>query len=141
VSEYKFTFTKVVLGDTVEGKIHLGFGISVDSKVSLAGVESYSTRLDYSVSDKKERARRRDLGLKTKRRLREILHHGASQTEGLYIKIFSDPQVFLPNVIGDIKYIYARDLYNHQPGQDPWIGWKGVSAQLLEEELVARSFL
>ena len=141
MSEYKFTFTKVVLGDTVEGKIHLGFGISLDSKVSLAGVESYSTRLDYSVSEKKERIRRRDLGLKAKKRLKEILNYGAAQVEGLYIKIFSDPQAFPTNIIGDIKYIYARDLYNHQPGQDPWVGWKGVSAQLLQEELVARSFL
>ena len=124
MSEYKFTLTKVICGDLVEGRIHLGLGVSVDSRVSLVGIESYATRLDKSVSDEKERVRRRELGLKSKKRLKEILQRGKAQPEGLYI-----------------KYIYARDLYNNQPGQNPWTGWQGASGQLLKEELVNHSSL
>jgi len=38
--------------------------------------------------------------------------------------------------VGDVKYIYAKDLYNNQPGESPWVGWKSVSSQLLQEDLV-----
>tara|TARA_R110000796_G_scaffold19469_4_gene58424 strand:- start:153 stop:578 length:426 start_codon:yes stop_codon:yes gene_type:complete len=141
VSEYKFTLTKVICGDLVEGRIHLGLGVSVDSRVSLVGIESYATRLDKSVSDEKERVRRRELGLKSKKRLKEILQRGKAQPEGLYIKIFSYNEIGPVKIIGDIKYIYARDLYNNQPGQNPWTGWQGASGQLLKEELVNHSSL
>ena len=59
MSEYKFTFSKVLSGDTLEGRVHLGMGVSVDSLVSLAGIKSYSSRLDRSVVDEEERQRRK----------------------------------------------------------------------------------
>ena len=136
MSEYKFTFSKVLSGDTVEGAIHLGMGVSVVARVSLAGIASYSCRLDPAVPDKKERQKQKGQWIKAKKRLKELLLHGSSQLEGLHIKIFSPDEPSALPVIGDIKYIYARDLYNHQPGQKPWVGWKGISQQLLEEGLV-----
>ena len=141
MSEYKFTFSKVLSGDTLEGRVHLGMGVSVDSRVSLAGIKSYSSRLDRSVVDKEERQRRKEVGIKSKKRLKQLLLDGSNQLEGLHIQIFSDDRGSPASVIGDIKYIYARDLYNNQPGQRPWVGWKGISQQLLEEELVERSVL
>ena len=141
MSEYKFTFSKVLSGDTIEGMVHLGMGVSIDSCVSLAGIKSYSSRLDRSVGDEKERNRRKEIGIKSKKRLKELLRDGSTQLEGLHIKIFSDDRGSPARVIGDVKYIYARDLYNHQPGQRPWVGWKGISQQLLEEELVERLVL
>ena len=36
---------------------------------------------------------------------------------------------------GDIKYVYARDLYNEHPVNKPWVGWKSINAQLVQEGL------
>ena len=85
--EYKFKFSRVIDGDTVDGVIDVGFGISL-----------------------KERIR-------------------------LYIKTFLDKKGKYGRVLGDIKYVYARDLFNMKQGHDPWVGWKSVNTQLVQEGL------
>jgi len=88
------------------------------------------------ISDPQDRLAEKQRGLKAKRRLKEILAHGEAQPEGLFIHTFLDKKGKYGRVLGDIKYIYARDLYNHKEGSKPWVGWKSVATELLNEGLV-----
>lgn len=42
--EYKCTVTRIVDGDTIDAKIHLGFDISFDSRIRLYGVDTPESR-------------------------------------------------------------------------------------------------
>lgn len=134
--EYKFKLVRVIDGDTVDGIIDLGFGVSLKERVRLAGINAPETRLQKSIKDKKDRIAEKQKGLEAKRRLNELLIHGAKQPEGLIIQTFLDKKGKYGRVLGDIKYIYARDLYNDKPDAKPWVGYKSISQQLLEEGLV-----
>lgn len=134
--EYRFKLSKVIDGDTVDGIIDLGFGISLKERIRIYGINAPEIRLQSSIKDIKERYAEKDRGLKAKSRLKELLSYGAKQPEGLFINTFLYSKGKYGRILGDIKYIYARDLHNHQPGQKPWVGWKSISQQLLEEKLV-----
>ena len=134
--EYKFKFTRVVDGDTVDGVVDLGFGILLKERVRLYGINAPETRLQKSITDLKERKLEKNKGLKVKARLKEMLKHGQEQPEGLFITTFLDKKGKYGRILGDIKYIYARDLCNFKEGSKPWVGWKSISSQLLEEKLV-----
>jgi micrococcal nuclease len=135
--QYHFTFTRVIDGDTVDGIIDLGFGVSLKERVRLYGINAPETRLQSSIKDKQKRIKEKQKGLVAKKRLIELLKHGSSQPEGLLIKTFLDRKGKYGRILGDIKYIYARDLYNNQPNAKPWVGYKSISEQLLEESLVS----
>ena len=135
--QYHFTFTRVIDGDTVDGVIDLGFGVSLKERIRLYGIKAPETRLQSSIKDKQKRIEEKQKGLVAKKRLIELLKHGSSQPEGLLIETFLDKKGKYGRILGDIKYIYARDLYNNQPNAKPWVGYKSISEQLLEESLVA----
>jgi|TARA_Y100000289_G_scaffold62654_1_gene72133 micrococcal nuclease len=134
--QYSFSFTKVIDGDTVDGVIDLGFGISLKERIRLAGIDAPEIRLQKSIKDKEERAKEKQRGLDAKKRLQELLIYGSKQPEGLLIETFLDKKGKYGRILGDIKYIYARDLYNDKANAKPWIGYKSISQQLLEESLV-----
>jgi len=134
--EYKFKFTRVVDGDTVDGIIDLGFGILLKERIRIYGIDAPEVRLQSSIKDIKERYAEKDRGLKAKSRLKELLIYGSKQPEGLFITTFLDKKGKYGRILGDIKYIYARDLHNFKEGSKPWVGWKSISSQLLEEKLV-----
>lgn len=134
--EYKFKLIRVVDGDTVYGDIDLGFGIAYRQRVRLLGVYAPETFLQKSIKDIGDRRLEKERGLKAKKRLREILKHGAKQPEGLYIETVVGQKGNYEQVLGDIKYVYAKDLYNNKEGSKPWVGWQSVSKQLLNEDLV-----
>ncbi len=139
--EYKFKVTRVVDGDTVDGIIDLGFGILLKERVRVYGIDAPEIRLQKSIKNLKERKLEKQRGLKAKHRLKEILDHGAKEPEGLFINTFLDSKGKYGRVLGDIKYIYARDLYNFKEGSKPWVGWKSISQQLLEENLVKEYYI
>ena len=134
--EYKFKFLRVVDGDTVDGVIDLGFNVSLKERVRLYGINAPETRLQRSIKDIKERQAEKERGLKAKARLKELLTEAEKQPEGLYIETFLDKKGKYGRILGDIRYVYARDLHNNQPGEKPWVGWKSIGAQLLQEGLV-----
>ena len=134
--EYKVKFLRVVDGDTVDGVIDLGFNVSLRERVRLYGINAPETRLQRSIKDIKERQAEKERGLKAKARLKELLAEAEKQPEGLYIETFLDKKGKYGRILGDIRYVYARDLHNNQPGEKPWVGWKSIGAQLLQEGLV-----
>jgi endonuclease YncB( thermonuclease family) len=134
--EYKFHLKRVVDGNTVDGIIDLGFGIKLHERVKLLGVNAPETLLQKSIKDSSKRKAERDRGLKAKKRLKEILAHGSKQPEGLYIETFLTEEGRDYRILGEIKYVYAKDLYNNKEGSKPWVGWQSVSKQLLNEDLV-----
>ena len=134
--EYKFQYQKVIDGDTVDGIIDLGFGVSLSERIRLYGIDAPEIRLQKSIKDPKLRVEEKKNGFKAKARLLELLKHGSCQPEGLYVKTFFDKKGKYGRIIGDIKYVYAKDLYNSQEGSKPWVGFKSISKQLLEEGLV-----
>lgn len=136
--EYKFKTHRVIDGDTVDGIIDLGFGVLLKERVRLAGINTPEVRLQSSITDPKERAQEKARGLQAKSRLKELLKEGEKQPEGLYIQTFLDKKGKYGRVLGEIKYVYARDLFNMKPGHKPWAGWKSVNAQLLQEGLATR---
>ena len=133
--EYKFNLSRVIDGDTVDGSIDLGFGIFLHERIRLAGINAPATRLQKSITNAKKRAQEKERGMKAKARLKELLKEGSRQPEGLFIATFLDKKGKYGRILGDIKYVYARDLYNHKPGAKPWAGWKSVNSQLVQEEL------
>ena len=122
--EYRFTVNRVIDGDTVDGTIDLGFGIYTKKRIRLDGINAPETR----TRDKEEKAR----GKEVTKRLRQLLRHGQKQAEGLVITTTLDKTGKFGRVLGNIKYKYAEDPYG------PWIGWKSIGEQLLEEGLVSR---
>lgn len=134
--EYKFQLKRVVDGNTVDGIIDLGFGIKLHERVKLLGVNAPEALLQKSIKDSSKRKAERDRGLKAKKRLKEILAHGSKQPEGLYIETFLTEEGRDYRILGEIKYVYAKDLYNNKEGSKPWVGWQSVSKQLLNEDLV-----
>jgi micrococcal nuclease len=134
--QYRFNFTKVIDGDTVDGIIDLGFGISLKERVRLHGIDAPEIRLQRSIKNMEDRVAEKEKGLKAKSRLKELLTFGSKQPEGLIIETFLDKKGKYGRVLGDIKYVYARDLHNFKDGSQPWVGYKSLSKQLLEEGLV-----
>jgi micrococcal nuclease len=134
--QYKFKVLKVIDGDTVDGIIDLGFGILLKERIRLLGIDAPEIRLQKSIKNKKDRLAEKQKGLQAKKRLKELLSHGSKQPEGLLIETILDKKGKFGRVLGDIKYIYARDLYNDKQGSKPWVGYKSISQQLLEENLV-----
>lgn len=134
--EYKLRSANALSGDTIKAMIDLGFGIMLDYQIKLLGIVAESTKLDKSILDRKERSSKKKRGLSAKKRLKELLAFGMAQPEGLSVQTFGFGESSTKEVVGDVKYIYAKDLYNNQPGESPWVGWKSVSSQLLQEDLV-----
>lgn len=135
--QYRFTFTKVIDGDTVDGVIDLGFGVSLKERIRLYGIDAPEVRLQRSIKDEKKRIAEKEKGLKAKARLKELLIFASKQPEGLIIETFLDKKGKYGRILGDIKYVYAKDLFNFKDGSKPWVGYKSISQQLLEESLVS----
>jgi len=119
--EYKFKFNRVIDGDTVDGTIDLGFGIQAKKRIRLVGINAPETR----TRDQEEKKK----GKEAKKRLAVLLRHGQKQAEGLVITTSLDKTGKFGRVLGDIKYKYAEDPYG------PWVGWKSINEQLVEEGL------
>ena len=100
------------------------------------GIDAPETYLQKSIKNIEDRKKEKKAGLKAKARLKELLKIGGSQPEGLFIKTFFDKKGKYGRVLGDIKYVYAKDLFNHNPNSKPWVGWKSINNQLLAENLV-----
>lgn len=134
--KYHFKLSKVIDGDTVDGVIDLGFGIFLSERVRLLGIDAPEIRMQSSIINYEERLAEKKRGLTAKSRLLELLKAGAKQPEGLIIETKLLKRGKYGRVLGDIKYIYARDLHNAQEGSNPWVGYRSISKQLLEEGLV-----
>ena len=135
--EYKLKVSRVIDGDTVDGVIDLGFGVMLAQRIRLAGINAPEVRLQRSIEDASERAQEKKKGLESKSRLKALIKEGEKQPEGLYIQTFLDKKGKYGRILGDIKYVYARDLFNMKPGSKPWTGWKSINAQLVEEGLAS----
>lgn len=135
--EYKLKVSRVIDGDTVDGVIDLGFGVMLAQRIRLAGINAPEVRLQKSIEDASERAQEKKKGLEAKSRLKALIKEGEKQPEGLYIQTFLDKKGKYGRILGDIKYVYARDLFNMKPGSKPWTGWKSINAQLVEEGLAS----
>ncbi len=127
--KYHFKLSKVIDGDTVDGVIDLGFGIFLSERVRLLGIDAPEIRMQSSIINYEERLAEKKRGLTAKSRLLELL-------KGLIIETKLLIRGKYGRVVGDIKYIYARDLHNAQEGSNPWVGYRSISKQLLEEGLV-----
>jgi len=72
--EYGFKLDRVVDGDTVDGTIDLGFGISVKKRIRLLGINAPETRLQRKIKDETARIAEKELGLRAKDKLSDMLH-------------------------------------------------------------------
>lgn len=134
--DYKIKVLKIINGSTIDAEIDLGFGVFIKRRINLIGVKAFSPRLNKSVTDQEERKRQKEIGVKARKRLKEMLDYAALTPEGLFIESCSSTLEFSPEITADVKYVYAKDLYNNKAGSKPWVGWQSVSKQLLNEELV-----
>ena len=58
--EYRAQLIKVIDGDTIDAKIDLGFGISIEKRVRLVGIDAPEVRtLDIDEKSRGKRAKRR----------------------------------------------------------------------------------
>ena len=73
--EYGFKLDRVVDGDTVDGTIDLGFGISVKKRIRLLGINAPETRLQRKIKDETARIAEKELGLRAKDKLSDMLHN------------------------------------------------------------------
>jgi len=73
--EYGLKLDRVVDGDTVDGLIDLGFGISVKKRIRLLGINAPETRLQRKIKDEAKRMAEKELGLRAKDKLTELLHN------------------------------------------------------------------
>ena len=73
--EYGFKLDRVVDGDTVDGTIDLGFGISVKKRIRLLGINAPETRLQRKIKDETKRIAEKELGLRAKDKLADMLHN------------------------------------------------------------------
>ena len=73
--EYGFKLDRVVDGDTVDGIIDLGFGISVKKRIRLLGINAPETRLQRKIKDETARIAEKELGLRAKDKLSDMLHN------------------------------------------------------------------
>jgi len=71
--EYGFKLDRVVDGDTVDGTIDLGFGISVKKRIRLLGINAPETRLQRKIKDEAKRLAEKELGLRAKDKLSDML--------------------------------------------------------------------
>jgi micrococcal nuclease len=71
--EYNFKLDRVIDGDTVDGTIDLGFGISVHKRIRLLGINAPEIKLQKKIEDKSKRIAEKELGLKAKDKLEELL--------------------------------------------------------------------
>ena len=72
--DYGFKLDRVVDGDTVDGTIDLGFGISVKKRIRLLGINAPETRLQRKIKDEAKRLAEKELGLRAKDKLSDMLH-------------------------------------------------------------------
>ena len=134
--EYPLKVEKVIKGDTIKAIVDLGFSVKVHKTIRLAGVKAPSLRLDLSIKDVEERRREKERGVKAKKRLQELIKEGEFHPEGLVIETFFEKRQKKSSIVGDVRFVYARDLYNHKVGEKPWVGWKRIANALLAEGLV-----
>ena len=73
--EYGLKLDRIVDGDTVDGLIDLGFGISVKKRIRLLGINAPETRLQRKIKDEAKRMAEKELGLRAKDKLAELLHN------------------------------------------------------------------
>ena len=73
--EYGFKLDRVVDGDTVDGTIDLGFGISVKKRIRLLGINAPETRLQRKIKNETKRIAEKELGLRAKDKLADMLHN------------------------------------------------------------------
>ena len=71
--EYKFQLERIIDGDTVDGSIDLGFGISVRKRIRLLGINAPETKLLSKIKNEADRYAERDAGLRAKDKLGELL--------------------------------------------------------------------
>ena len=73
--EYGFKLDRVIDGDTVDGTIDLGFGISVKKRIRLLGINAPETRLQRKIKNETKRIAEKELGLRAKDKLADMLHN------------------------------------------------------------------
>jgi micrococcal nuclease len=71
--EYKLKLERVVDGDTVDGEIDLGFGISVRKRIRLLGINAPETKLQSKIADEEARLLEKEAGIRAKDKLAEML--------------------------------------------------------------------
>lgn len=138
MEEYPFKPLKVLNGHTIKGVIDIGLSrpYKFETILELGAVRAPSTRLDSSITNKEDRAAAKERGILAKKRLQGLIKEGKLHREGFIAKTFLEKRKKCTKIVGDLKYVYGRDLYNFKDGQKPWVGWHSVSHQLLLEELV-----
>ena len=105
--EYRFTLDRVIDGDTVDGIIDLGFGISVKKRVRLLGINAPETYLQRKIKNETERIAEKKLGLKAKAKLSEVLHN-----QKIIIKTELDKSGKFGRVLGTLFIKQEQDLKN-----------------------------
>ena len=88
--EYNAEVLRVVDGDTLDGRIDLGFDVHVNKRIRLMGIDTWESR----TRDQEEKAK----GLAAKFRLIELL-----QAEGNKFKLISHGTGKFGRVLGDIE--------------------------------------
>lgn len=120
--KYRLKSQRVINSVSIEGVLDLGFNFFKKCRITLCGV-----------APSEDPATRKE----AKKRLRELLKEGQSHPDGLFVKTFYEGEG--RPLLGEILYVYARDLHNADPNSQPWVGWSSVNSQLASENLVNRS--
>ena len=138
MEEYPFKPLKVIHGHSIKGIIDIGLSrpYKFETTLELGAIRAPSTRLDPSIKNREDRVAAKERGLLAKHRLQALIKEGKLHREGFIVKTFLEKRKKCTKIVGDLKYIYGRDLYNFKEGHKPWVGWKSVSHQLLLEDLV-----
>ena len=72
--KYAFSLKRVIDGDTIDGLIDLGFGISVNKRIRLLGINAPEIRLQSKIKCSIARAEEKKKGLECKAKLQELLN-------------------------------------------------------------------
>tara|TARA_R100000008_G_scaffold45674_1_gene26823 strand:- start:574 stop:1041 length:468 start_codon:yes stop_codon:yes gene_type:complete len=136
--EYPFKPLKVINGHTLQGIIDIGMSrpYKFETTLELEAIRAPLPRLDSSIKPKKKREEAKKRGLLAKKRLQALIKEGKLHKEGFLVKTSLEKRKKCTKILGDLKYVYGRDLYNFKDGQKPWVGWRSVSHQLLLDKLV-----
>ena len=126
---YNFKLTHVVSGDTVDGIVDLGFGIKLDHRIRLMGIDAPETR----TKNKNEKI----VGNMAKQRIIELL----SSEPSITIKTHMDSAGKFGRILGELfvngSDISINDMLIHEKLAVEYTG----AAKVSFEENVARGHL
>jgi len=126
---YNFNATRIVDGDTIDGIIDLGFGIKLDHRVRLMGMDTPETR----TKNKNEKI----IGNLAKQRVKDLIHNALTIT----IKTHLDTAGKFGRILGELfidnQTISINQLLINEKLAVPYTG----STKLSFEENVANGLL